>query len=149
MLSGLSFRSSFVFRINSLILYDFPLNPYHLTEAKLVPRAIKKKIKSLFFTFLLQRKDALGSRAEKPHYLLFCGFISLFVNLSKNVRKCFFKKSFLVLILQSTALFAWAENVNKLWNNSLTLHVNEWNQLKTKKNKSRHIQIDHAFCFSV
>ena len=84
----------------------------------------------------------------KPHYLLFVGFISLFVHLSKNVRKCFFK-SFLVLILQSTALFAWDENVNKLWNYSRTLHVNERNQLKTKKNKSYHIQIDHAFYFSI
>ena len=148
MLSGLSFRSSFVFRINSLILYDFPLNPYHLTEAKLVPRAIKKKLKASFLPSSYNEKMRWGQEL-KPHYLLFCGFISLFVNLSKNVRKCFFKKSFLVLILQSTALFAWAENVNKLWNNSFTLHVNEWNQLKTKKNKSRHIQIDHAFCFSI
>ena len=35
MLSGPSFRSAFVFSINSLTLSDFPLTSFHLTEATL------------------------------------------------------------------------------------------------------------------
>ena len=45
-------------------------------------------------------------------------------------------------------LLAQLENVNKLWNNSRTVHVNEQNQNKNKT-KSRHIQIDHAFYCSI
>ena len=41
----------------------------------------------------------------KPHYLLYRGFTFLCVQLSKNITKCFLKKSFFVLILQSTCLF--------------------------------------------
>ena len=35
MLSGPSFRSAFVFSINSLILSGFPLTSFHLAEASL------------------------------------------------------------------------------------------------------------------
>ena len=42
MLSGLSFRSVFVFGINSLILSGFRLTSFHLAEANLVSRAILK-----------------------------------------------------------------------------------------------------------
>ena len=42
MLLGLSFRSTFVLSISSLILSGFPLTFIHLAEAKLVPRAILK-----------------------------------------------------------------------------------------------------------
>ena len=35
MLSGPSFRSNFVFSINSLILSGFPLTTFHLAEASL------------------------------------------------------------------------------------------------------------------
>ena len=45
-------------------------------------------------------------------------------------------------------LFAQLENVNKVWNNNHTVHVNERNQNKNKT-KSRHIQIDHAFYCSI
>ena len=41
----------------------------------------------------------------KPHYLLYRGFTFLCVQVSKNITKCFLKKSFFVLILQSTCLF--------------------------------------------
>ena len=40
MLSGPSFRSTFAFSINSLILSGFLLTSFHLAEANLVPRAI-------------------------------------------------------------------------------------------------------------
>ena len=36
MLSGLSFRSTFVFSINSLILFGFPLASFHLAEGKTI-----------------------------------------------------------------------------------------------------------------
>ena len=39
MLSGLSFRSAFVFSINSLILSGFPWTSLHLAEVNLVPKA--------------------------------------------------------------------------------------------------------------
>ena len=42
MLSRLSFRSAFVFTINSLILSGFPLTFFHLAEGNLVPGAIFK-----------------------------------------------------------------------------------------------------------
>ena len=45
-------------------------------------------------------------------------------------------------------LFAQLENVNKLWNNNRTVLVNERNQNKNKT-KSRHIQIVHAFYYSI
>ena len=35
MLSGLSFRSAFVFSINSLILSGFPLTSFHIAEVSL------------------------------------------------------------------------------------------------------------------
>ena len=61
MLSGLFFRSAFVFSINLLILPNFPLTSFHLAEGSVVPRAILK-IKNLFFVILLRQKDALGSK---------------------------------------------------------------------------------------
>ena len=47
MVSGLSFKSAFVFSINSLILPGFPLTSFHLTEANLFPRAILKNQKPI------------------------------------------------------------------------------------------------------
>ena len=42
MLSGLSFRSTFVYNINSLVFSGFPFTSFHLAEASLVPIAILK-----------------------------------------------------------------------------------------------------------
>ena len=42
MLSGLSFRSAFVFSINPLILAGFPLTSFHLAEDSFVPKTILK-----------------------------------------------------------------------------------------------------------
>ena len=91
MLSGPSFRSTFVLQyqlINPipLILSGFPLTSFHLAEASL--------------------------SCNQP------------------------------------VLFAELENVNELWNNNRTVHVNERNQNKSKT-KSRHIQIDHASYYSI
>ena len=53
-----------------------------------------------------------------------------------------------MLNLQPTVLFAQLENVNTLWNNNCTVHLNQRNQIKSKT-KPRHIQIDHALYFSI
>ena len=122
MLSGLSFSSAFVFSINSLIFFGFPLTSCHLAEASIVPRAILKKIKNLFF--------CVGVKVElKPHYLLFRGFISLCVQLSKNITKCFL---FIIIHFFSTHFAINLFYLSKLWNSNFTLHVNERNQNKNK-----------------
>ena len=119
MLADLFFRSASVFSVNSLILSGFPL---------------------IFFSF---------SRS-----LSICFFLALYycVQLSRNITKCLL---FIIIHIFSIysfynqpVLFAQLENVNKLWNNNRTEHVNERNQNKNKT-KSRHIQIDHAFYYSI
>ena len=45
-------------------------------------------------------------------------------------------------------LFEQLQNVNKLWNNKRTMHVNKQSQ-NENKTKSHHIQIDHTFCSSI
>ena len=93
MFSGLSFRSAFVFSINSiLILSGFPLTSLYLAEANLVPRAILKNQESIFRLPLTAKRRA-GVKVEvKPHYLLFRGFTFLFVQLSKKSKNVFFTK---------------------------------------------------------
>ena len=88
MLSGLSFRSAFVFSINSLILSVSPFTSIHLAKANLVPRAILKNQKPLFRPPLTVKRCA-GVRVElKSGYLLFRDFICLCMQLSKNITKC-------------------------------------------------------------
>ena len=60
MLSGLSFKSAFVFRIHSLILSGFPLNSFYLAEANLVPRAILKKQKTYFWPSIYNERMRWG-----------------------------------------------------------------------------------------
>ena len=73
--------------------YGFPLTSFHLAEANLVPRAIKKKINMIFFVFILWEKDALGSRLNRNLIIYFFhGFTFLCVQLPKNITKCFLKK---------------------------------------------------------
>ena len=74
------------------------------------------------------------------------------MQLPKNVTKCLL---FIIIHIFSIysfynqpVLFAQLENVNKLWNNNRTEHVNERNQNKNKT-KSRHIQTDHALYYSI
>ena len=82
-----------------------------------------------------------------------CGFIFLCVKLSKNITKCLL---FIIIHIFSTHfeinLFYLhnfnIENVNKLWSNNSTVHVNKRNQNKNKT-KLRHIQIDLAFYCSI
>ena len=81
------------------------------------------------------------------------GFILLCVKLSKNITKCLL---FIIIHIFSTHfeinLFYLhnfnIENVNKLWSNNSTVHVNTRNQNKNKT-KLRHIQIDLAFYCSI
>ena len=94
MLSGLSFRSSFVFRINSLILYDFPLNPYHLTEAKLVPRAIKKKLKASFLPSSYNEKMRWGQELKSLTIFFFVALYPCLWICPKILENVFLKKVF-------------------------------------------------------
>ena len=80
----------------------------------------------------------------KSYYLLFRDFIVLRVQLFKNINYAHFQYSF----FNQLVLFAQVENVNKLWNNKHTVHVNKLNQNQNKTN-SCHIQIDPAFYCSV
>ena len=59
MLSGPSFRSAFVFSVNSLILSAFPLTSFHLAEASLssfswlytLARAVVQKYHEISFVY--------------------------------------------------------------------------------------------------
>ena len=113
MLSGLSFRSAFVFDISSLILSGFPLISFHLIN--LVLRTIFKNYKSLFCLPFTTKRCIVVKDELKPYYLLFRGFIFLCVQLSENIRKCFFC-FFKFLFLVSNLHNAYTENVSKLWN---------------------------------
>ena len=102
MLSGPSFRSAFVFSINSLILSGFPLISFHLTEASL-------SAFSWFYTLVC-------AVAQKYHEMSFIYSYSHFWYSFRN----------------QPISFAQLENVIKLWNNNRTVHVNERNQNKNK-----------------
>ena len=102
MLSGPIFRSAFVFTINSLALSGFPLTSYHLAEAWL-------SAFSWLWTLVLQ--------------------------LSENITKCLLFiiiHIFSIHFAMNLVLFIHLENVNKLWNNNRTVHVNKRNQNKPK-----------------
>ena len=102
MLAGPSFRSAFVFSINSLISSGFPLTSFHLAETfltafswlyTLVCAVVHKILRNVFIYNYSQLQDS------------FCNQL---------------------------ALFAQLENVNKLQNNNRTVHVKERNQNKNK-----------------
>ena len=100
MLSGPSFRSAFVFSINSLILSDFLLISFQLAEASL-------SAVSWFYTVACVV-------VQKYHEMFFIYSYS----------------PFWFSVCNKPVLFAQLENVNKLWNNNRTVHVNERNQNK-------------------
>ena len=103
MLSGPSFRSAFIFSINSLILSGFPLTSSLLAEASLS-----------VFSWLHALVCAV---AQKYHEMSFIYNYSHFYYSFRN----------------QSVLFAQFENVNKLWNNNRTVQMNERNRNKTKK----------------
>ena len=118
MLSDPSFWSALVFSINSLILSGLTLTFFHLAEASL----------SAFSCF----------------YTLVCAVVQKYHEMSFICNYSHFYYSF----CNQPVLYGQLENVNKLWNNKRTVHVNERNQNKSK-NMSHHIQIDHAFYCSL
>ena len=89
MLWGLSFRSASVLSINSLILSGCYLTFIHLAEPNIVPRAIFKNWKPLFLLPLTAKRCSRVKVELKPRYLLFCGFIFLRAQLSKNITNWF------------------------------------------------------------
>ena len=110
--------SAFVFRINLLILSGFPFTSFHLAEALLSD-----------FLWLYTLVSALVQKYYEMSFIY-------------NYSHYWYSFS------NQPVLFAQFENVNKLWNNNLTMHVNERNQNKSKT-KSSNIQIDHAFYCSI
>ena len=75
-----------------------------------------------------------------------CGFVCEVVQKYHEMFFIYNYSHFQYSFCNQPVLFAQLENVNKLWNNNRTVHVNERNQTKTTaKIKSRHIQIDHEF----
>ena len=112
MLSGPSFRPAFVFSVNSSKLSGFSFD---------------------FFSF----SWSFTIYFFMASYSCMCAVV-------QNITNCLL---FIIIHIFSThfcnqpVLFAQLENVNKLWNNNLTMNVNE--RFKNKnKTKSRHIQID-------
>ena len=95
MLSGHSFRSAFVFGINSLILTDFPLNSFRLAKASLFA-----------FSWL---------------YTLTCAVVQKYHEMSFIYNY----SHFWYLFCNQPVLFAQLEKVNKLWNNNHTVHMKE------------------------
>ena len=95
-------KSVFVFRINLLILYRFPLTSFHLAEASL-------SACSWLYT-------VVSAAVQKYHEM------SFIYNYSH------FQYSF----CNQLVLFAQLESVNKLWNNNRTVYVNERYQNKSK-----------------
>ena len=93
MLSGPSFRSAFVFSINSLALSGLPLTSYHLAEAWL-------SAFSWLWTLVLQLSENITK------CLLFLIIHIFSIHFAMNL-----------------VLFIHLENVNKLWSNNCIVHV--------------------------
>ena len=106
MSSCLSFRSVFVFSTNSLILFGLPLTSFHLAEVSL----------SAFWWL----------------YTLVYAVVQKYQEMSFIYNYLHFQYSF----YNHPVLFAQLKNVNKLWENNCTMHVNE--RLKNK-NKTKHV----------
>ena len=117
MLSGLSFRSALVLSVKWLILSGFPLTSFHLAEGNVVPWAILRKLKTPFSRSSYSEKMSLGQDWLETSLTTFSW---LYILLCAVVQK--YRKMFYLL-----------KNINKLWNNNCTVHVNEQNQTKTKQ----------------
>ena len=100
------------------------------------------KIKNLFLTLLLQRKDALGSRLSWS--LTICFFVALYF--------CVCSCVVIIIHIFSThfAINLFYLHIFKTKTNfGTTAALYTWmNEIKTKT-KSRHIQIDHMFYSSI
>ena len=152
MLSGLSFRSAFVFSISSLISSRL-LTSFHLAEADLVPRVILKNPKPYFCLPLTMKKCAGVKVALKPQFLLFRGLIFLCVQLSKNITKCFLFITIhiLVLILQS-ACFVCTSWKHKQTMEQQSHRASERTKSKQKKSKNKvtsHSNWPHVLIFDL
>ena len=121
--SGLSFRSAFVFNINSLIFSGFRLT---------------------FFAFIWSKSRQSWTEPAlctfSWHYILVCEVVQ------KYHEMLFLKKFFLVLILHSTC-FIFITSKGKQTTEKQLHRAWEWT--KSNKKKSRHIQIDPALKCSI
>ena len=133
MLSGLSFRSAFVFRRNWLTLPPIGFFPLSWNQTHI--QNISKKLKTSFSSSSYSEKMCWGQCWAK---FLLSAFSWLYVSLCEVVQKyhkIFFiynYSNFQYSVWNTPVLFAQLENANELWNNNRMVHVNEWNQNKNK-----------------
>ena len=130
MLSDLSFRSAFVFSINSLILFGFPLT-FLFSWSQPCPQSCFKKWKTSLSPSSYNENMCWTMVELKPHYLLSRGFVFVCMQLCKNITKCFLF-TFLVLVLQSVCFICAS------WKRKQTLeqkshHACDWTKSKQKQ----------------
>ena len=119
------------YQLINLVWLSIDFYPFSWSQPR--PRSYFKKLKISFSPLPPTAKRYAGLKVElKPHYLLFCDFIFLCMQLSKNITKWF-----LFIIIQNFSIhFAinlfYLHILNKLWNNNRIVHVNERNQNKNK-----------------
>ena len=72
-----------------------------------------------------------------PHYLLFCGFIPLYVQLSKNITKC--------LLLIFTHIFSTHSTICKTWKRKQTMEQ-QWHRAceRTKSKQKQNHATSHS-----
>ena len=122
---------------------------YPFSWSKLHPQCYLKKLKTSFSSSSYSEK-MWGVKVElKPHYLLFCGFIFLCVQLPKNITKWFL----FVIIHNFSIHFAinlfYLYNLKTLINYGTTTASCMWmNEIKAKT-KSHQFRIDHVFNSSI
>ena len=115
------------------------------------PQNVFRKLKTSFLPSSYSEKMCWGQGWAKASlspfswlYILVCAVVQKYHEMFFIYNYSHFRYSF----CNQPILFVQLENVNKLWNNNRTLHVNEQNQTKTTTTtkKSRHIQIGHVCC---
>ena len=108
MLSGLSFWLAFVFSIDSLILYGFPFNSFHLAEANLISRTILKNTNPLFhLPLIVKRCTGVKLKPFLWLYILVCAVV-------QNITKCFLKKIFFNAPFAITCI-TWKHKQTMAW----------------------------------
>ena len=90
------------FSVSTHYLFWLSIDFFSFRWSQSRPQNNLKKLKTYFLPSSYSKKMNWGQGSAETHYLLFCGFKFLCVQLSKNIKICFLKKVFLVLILQST-----------------------------------------------
>ena len=84
-----SLQVGFCFQYQLINLVWLSIEFFSFSWSQLRSRAVLKKLKTSFSPSSYNEKIAWGKYEQKPHYLLFPGFILFSVQLSKSISKCF------------------------------------------------------------